>query len=123
VDSQAERRQERSFQVHAENAGTVRLGRHLAEGCEELLFRGGDERRQEGGDAGLEDGVGRGAIPLGVGREKVDACEAVDLEVDEARNGDTPAVRRRQAEAGDTAAENLEVAGNELPVDDGRFDA
>ena len=59
MDPEAQGRQERPFEVRAQDAGSVRLGRDLAEGGEELLFGGGDERRQEGGDAGLEDGVGR----------------------------------------------------------------
>ena len=45
VDPEAQGRQEGPFEVGAENAGPVRLGRYLAEGCEELLFGGGDEGR------------------------------------------------------------------------------
>ena len=54
MDPEARGREERPFEVRAEDAGPVRLGRHLAEGGEELLLGGGDERRQVGGDAGLE---------------------------------------------------------------------
>src|SRR5918994_5179650 len=123
MDPEAQGRQEGPFEMRAEDAGYVRLGRNLAEGGEELLFGGGDEGREERRDAGLEDGVGRLAVAVGVGGGEVDTRETVDLEVDEARHGDAAPVRRRQPEAADPAAEDLDVARNELPVDDGRFDA
>ena len=76
--------------------GPSELGRHLAEGGEELLFGGGDERGEVGGDAGVEEGLACAAVALGVGLEEVDAGEAVDLEVDEAGDGDAAAVGRRR---------------------------
>ena len=97
--------------MHAQDAGPVRRGRHLAEGGEELRLGCGDERRQEGGHAGLEEGVARVAVPVRIGGEEVDSGEPVDLQVDEARNRDAVAVRRRPAEAGDTAAEDDRAAG------------
>ena len=51
---------------------------------------------QVGGDAGLEQGLSRTAVPVGVGLEEVDAREAVDLEVDEAR------ARRSLVRSGET---------------------
>ena len=45
MDPEAQGRQERPFEMHAQNARPVRLGRHLAEGGEELLFGGRDEGR------------------------------------------------------------------------------
>ena len=84
--------------MRAQDAGPVRRGRHLAEGGEELRLGCGDERREEGGDAGLEEGVARVAVPVGVGGEEVDSGEAVDLQVDEAGDRDALAVRRREAE-------------------------
>ena len=40
VDPEAQGRQERPFEMRTEDAGPVRLGRHLAEGGEELRLRG-----------------------------------------------------------------------------------
>ena len=94
VDPQAERRQERPFQMRAEDAGPVRLGRHLAEGGEELLFGGRDEGRQECGDTGLEQCLAGLAVAVGVGGEEVDTGESVHLQVDEPGHGDPVAVRR-----------------------------
>ena len=123
MDPQAQGREERPFEMHAQDAGPVRRCRHLAEGGEELRLGSGDERGEEGGHAGLEQRVARVAVALAVGGEEVDPGEAVDLEVDEARHGDPAAVRRREAEAGDTAAEDLDVARDERAVDEGGLDA
>ena len=45
MDPEAQGRQERPFEMRAQNARPVRLSRHLAEGGEELLFGGSDEGR------------------------------------------------------------------------------
>ena len=55
MDPEAQSRQERPFEMRAEDARPVRLSRHLAEGGEELLFGGRDEGREVGSDAGLEE--------------------------------------------------------------------
>ena len=85
MDPESEGGDERPFEVDPQYAWPVRLGRHLAEGGEELLFGSGDEGREEGGDARLQQGVSGTSIAVGVCREEVDAEEAVDLEVDEVR--------------------------------------
>ena len=50
-----------------------------------------DERRQVGGDAGLEQRVARHRVAVGVGAEEVDAREPVHLQVDEAGRRDAAA--------------------------------
>ena len=109
--------------MRTEDAGPVRLGRHLAEGGEELLFGGGDECRQEGRDAGLEKGVSGMAVAVAVGGQEVDTGESVHLQVDEPGHGDPAAVRCCQSEPGHPTAEDLDVALHESAVDEGRFDA
>ena len=76
--------------------GSRVVGRHLAQRGEQLLLGRGDQRRQVGGDAGLEQRLARAAVAVGVGVEEVDAAEAVHLEVDEARDGEAAPVRRRR---------------------------
>src|SRR5918996_2458903 len=115
--------EERSLEVHAEDAGPVRARRHLAEGGEELLLGSGDERGQIGRDAGLEQRVAGTAVAVGVGLEEVDAGEAVDLQVDEPRNGDASSVGRDEPVAGDPTVDDLDVASHEAAVDERGFDA
>src|SRR5262249_35187941 len=76
-----------------------------------------------GGDAGLEQGLAREQVALGVGGEEVDAGESVHLEVDEAGGRDSAAVRRGESEAGDAPSEDLDVAGNDRSVDQCALDA
>ena len=54
----------------------------------------------------------------------VDAAEAVHLEVDKTRGRDpAPPVAAANAVAGDAPVAHLDVARDELPVDECRFDA
>ena len=70
MDAEAQRGEERAFEMNAEDAGPVRLGRHLAEGGEELRLGGGDEGRKVGRDAGLEQRLTRASVPVDVGVER-----------------------------------------------------
>ena len=45
MDPEAQSRQERPFEMRAQDARPVRLSRHLAEGGEELLLGSSDEGR------------------------------------------------------------------------------
>src|ERR671918_554725 len=123
MNPEAQGGEERSFEVHAENAGPVRARRHLAEGGEELLFGRCDERGEVGRDAGLEQGVTGASVAVGVGLEEVDAGEAVHLQVDESRNGDPPTVGRDEPVAGDPSVDKLDVASHEPAVDECGFDS
>ena len=73
VDPEAQGRQERPFEMRAQDARPVRLSRHLAEGGEELLFGGRDERGEIGSDAGPEERFSCLPISVRVGGEEVDA--------------------------------------------------
>jgi hypothetical protein len=84
----------------------------------QLVLGRRDEGRLVGGHAAGEQRLTRLAIALRVGGEKVDACEPVDLQVDEARSGDSGSVRRAQADAGDATVNHIDVAGNQGPVDE-----
>ena len=88
---------------------------------ERVRLRGGDQRRQVGGDARGEQRRGRACVGLAVGVHQVDAGEAVDLEVDEAGRSD-PAPRAGDADARDPAAVEFDVAGEERAVDQRRSD-
>ncbi len=90
-------REERPLEMDAEDPRALRGQRHGAECRDELLLRRGDQRRQVGGDAGLEQRVAGACVAGRVGVEEVDAREAVHLEVDEARHGDSAAARARRA--------------------------
>ena len=85
---------------------------------EQLLLGRGDERGEVGGHARLEQRLAGAPVAVGVGVEEVDAAEAVDLEVDEARHGEAAPVRPGKAAADDPAVLDLDVAADELPVDE-----
>jgi hypothetical protein len=84
----------------------------------QLVLGRRDECRLIGGHAAREQRLTRLAIALRVGGEKVDTCEPVDLEVDEPRSGDSGSVRRAQTDACDATVKHLDVAGNQVPVDE-----
>ena len=79
---------------------------------DDVGLRRGDERRQVGGDAGLEQRLGRARVAVSIGAHEVDAREAVDLEVDEAGRRD-PTARTGDADAHDRVVVELDVAGDE----------
>ena len=92
VDPETVFRQERPLEMNAEDARAADAGRHVAQRCQELLLGRRDERRQVRRDAALEQRLACTAIAVRVGAHQVDACEAVDLEIDEPRNGDPASV-------------------------------
>src|SRR5439155_4071515 len=75
------------------------------------------------GDARLEQRVAGTAVPRGVCIEEVDAAEAVDLEVDEAGDGEAAPVGRGDSDGGDPAVDDFDVAGEEHAVDERRLDS
>src|SRR5918994_1447022 len=110
--------------VHTEDPRTARLGRDLAERRDEHGLGRRDQGREVGGDAGLEQRLACALVTCRVRGREVDAAEAVDLQVHEPRCRDpAPAVAAANAVAGDAALTNLDVARNELPVDERSFDA
>ena len=87
-------REERAFDVRAEDPRAASAFADLAERGDEPLLGRCDQRRQVRGDAGLEQGGAGLLVPGRVGVEEVDAAEAVHLKVDEPGRGDPAAVRR-----------------------------
>src|SRR5206468_9347651 len=97
---------------------------HVPERREQVFLGRGDEGRQVGGDAGLQQCLASAGVAVGVGAHEVDAAEAVDLQVDEAGDGDAAvAVATAQPIGGDLAVDELDVAGDEVPADQRGFDA
>ena len=96
--------------------GTVQ--RDLVQRRGQLVLGRGDERRLVGGHAAREQRLARFPVTLRVCREKVDACEPVDLQVDEARRSDSGSIRRAQTDAVDATVNHVDVAGNQIPVDE-----
>ncbi len=123
VRSETLRREERTLEVDAEDPGTagVALG-DLAHRGEQLVLRRGDQSRQVRGDARLEQRLARAPVAVGVGVEEIDATEAVHLQIDEARDGEPPADGAAEADGEDPPLADLDVAGNEGPVDVRGFD-
>ena len=89
-------REERALEVHPEDPGPRLVDRHLAHRGEHLRLGGRDQRREIGGDAGLEQRGPGPPVPVGVGVEEVDAAEAVHLQVDESRHCEAAPDRRRR---------------------------
>src|SRR5262249_22406776 len=75
------------------------------------------------GHTGFEQRVPRARVAVGVRIEEVDPREAVDLQIDESRHRDASPVRRRQAIPGDRVIGDLDVAGNELALDERGLDS
>ncbi len=63
------------------------------------------------------------AVALGVRCREVDPTEAVDVEVDEAGNGDPAPVPPGEGNLGQVAVRERQVAGHEDALDDRGFDA
>ena len=121
--AEAARREKRPFEVHAEDARPLALARNFAHRCDHLLLGTRDQGRQIRGDAGLEQCHAGAPVSLGVGVEEVDAPEPVHLQIDEARHGDSAAVRRRQAGRGQASVVDLDVARNEHAFDQTGLDS
>ena len=91
VRAEAARGEEGPFQVGAENARAAEGGRQRLERLDEIGLGRRDERRQVGGDAGLEQSVAGDGVAVGVRTEEVDTREAVHLQVDETGRRDATA--------------------------------
>jgi hypothetical protein len=66
VDAKALLRQERPLEVDAEQPRAGRIERDVPERREQVLLGGGDEGRQVGGDAGLEQRLAAAGVAIGV---------------------------------------------------------
>src|SRR3954463_2149288 len=108
--------------MEAEDARARLADRHLRHRTEELLLRRRDQRREVGGHAGLEQRLARATIGRRVGVEKVDAAEAVHLEIDEAGHGDPAPSRRGEPDRDHAPVADLDVPPDEEPVDERGFD-
>jgi hypothetical protein len=118
VGAQALGRQEGPFQMSADDPRPAAAGRHRGQRGGQIDLRRSDERRLEGGHAAGEQGLAGPQVPVGVGDLEVDAGEPVGLQVDEARRGDERAARLADPERGDDAVLDLDVAGQQAPVDE-----
>ena len=115
-------RDERPLEVGAEHTRADRFSRNLLQGGDELVLRGGDERRLEGRHAGLEQSLAGAPVAPAIGGREVDAAEAVDVQVDEAGNRDS-ATGPCEGHGGDMAVVDVDVTRDEDALDDRRFDA
>ena len=96
-------------------AGTCRSAR------DEVLLARRDERRLERRGARRRQPLCDERVPRAVGVGEVDAREAVDLEIDEPRDGDA-ASRSGEPDAADAAVDELDIAPQELAVDNRGLD-
>ena len=118
------RREKRALEVHTEDPGPRRVAdRHLAHRGEHLLLGARDQRRQVRGDTGLEQRVARAPVSGCVRVEEVHTPEAVHLQIDEPRDGEAAAAFPAEPERGDPAVHDLDVPGDEHPVDQRCFDS
>jgi len=76
------------------------------------------ERRLVRSHTAGEQRLPRFPVTVRVGREKVHARKAVDLQVDEAWCSDPDSVGRAQTNAGDVTVDHVDVPENEAPVDE-----
>ena len=111
-------RDERPFEMRAEDARRRSVRRNLPEGSNQLVLGRCDERRLVGRDAALQQRLAGAPVAVGVGPEEVHTGEAVDLQVDEPGRRDALAVRRVEPDRRDTAVRHFDVTGNEAPVDE-----
>src|SRR5206468_883942 len=105
------------LEMGAEDVRRRAVHRHLRERTHELVLGRGDEGRLVRRHTALQQGGAGAAIALGVRGEEVDAGEAVHLKIDEPGRSDARSVRRAQPDGSDMAVRELDVAGNETPVD------
>src|SRR5579884_510245 len=116
-------REERPFEVRADDSWGDALRRQRADRVDERVLGRGDERRLVRGHADLEQRFARLLVLIARRREEVDAREPVHLQVDEPGHRDPAARRGREAYLDDAAVRDLDVAGQERPPDDGSFDS
>src|SRR5215468_9356008 len=115
-------REERPFEVRADDARACGVRRHRSERLHRRCLRRRDERRLVGRHAGEQQGLARAAIVVARGGEEVDAAVAVHLEVDEARYRDPAARAAGEADRDDTTVLHLDVARYELATDERGLD-
>ena len=113
--------EERAFQVAAEDAWPDVVARNLAQRRGELVFGRGDERWLERRHAGGEQRLAGRRVCSRVRPREVDAAESVHVKVDEAGRRD-PAAVSGKSDGRDPPLRDLDVAANELPVDDRALD-
>src|SRR5207245_1354573 len=112
------RSNERTFEMRADDVRVGTILWNLAQCRRQVVLWRSDERRLIRGHSALEQRLPRLPITLCVGRKEIDACKPVDLQVDETRSGDSGSIRRAQPDPGDLAVGDLDVAGDELALDE-----
>ena len=123
MGAEALRGEERPLEVRAEHPWPDRFGRQRAQGGDQVGFGCGDEGRLERGHPRRQERFAGLAVALGIRRGEVDAAEAVDVEVDEAGDGDPAPIPPGQCNLGQGAVRERHVAGHEDALDDRGFDA
>jgi hypothetical protein len=103
------RREEGAFDVGAQDARAAAALDDLGQGGDQPVLRSGDQGGEVGRDARLEQRLARSRVAFRVGVEEVDAAEAVDLEVDEAGNGETRAAGS-DADTRDAAVDEIDAS-------------
>ena len=116
------RGEERPLEVRADDVrGSVR--RKRAQGVHEHCLGRRDERRLVRRHPDLQQRLAGNVVVGRRRREEVDAGEAVDLQVDEARNGHASPAAARQPDARHATVGDVDVARDELAADERRVDA
>ena len=103
MGAEALRGEERPLEVRAEHPWPDRFGRQRAQGGDQVGLGCGDEGRLERGHPRRQERFAGLAVALGIRRGEVDAAEAVDVEVDEAGDGDPAPIPPRQCNLGQGA--------------------
>jgi hypothetical protein len=116
MDAEALRRQEGPLEVRADHPRAAALDRHGAQRRREVGLGRGDEGRLEGGDAAGQQGFAGTSVGLSVSALEVDAGEAVDLQIDEARSGDPAMAAAPEAQPGYQAVVDGDVARQQPAV-------
>jgi hypothetical protein len=104
--------------MRTDDVRTRTVLRNLVQRGRQLFLRRGDERRLIRSHTAGEQRLPRFPVTVRVGREKVHARKAVDLQVDEAWCSDPDSVGRAQTNAGDVTVDHVDVPENEAPVDE-----
>ena len=115
--------EERTFEMCTQDTSASGCARQLAKRGDDVLLGRGHEGRKKGRDAGCEERLAGATVPLGVGVEEIDACETVDLEIDESGHSDAAAARRRETDGGHVAVGDLDVALNDPAADQCSLDS
>jgi hypothetical protein len=135
VRSRPRRRQEGPLQMNADDPRpSGRLGvapawlilgpdpRHPPQRVDHRLDLRGDDRRLEGGDAIGEQCGRRDRVAVLARRREIDPRTAVHLQVDEPRRRDLRPPRHPDADRREAPVDHLDIAVDQLPVDQRRSD-